>query len=308
MKSIHLIVLMVFTISFNSYACLNGETKLLKNGTYIYEDDDDFFPDGHRFYVDNYPNLLSELRSLYQKTKDLDYLSDVGYVLTIQKKYQEALGIYFEIEKKQPNRYSTASNLGTIYELLGNNKKALEWISKAVRINPKSHSNSEWLHVKILEAKINGEQNINSEFLINASFGNDTIPKSHLNKKERLKLIKALYYQLNERVSFIQPKDKIIALLLFELGNLTYLNKDYFTAEQCYESAVAYGNTNPLIPARIKLTNDEIYYREVRQKNATSKKLYQVEKNNNYLKIIIGALFIAVLGLTIILFRKRKRK
>src|SRR5690606_28826111 len=140
-------ILIVFVLLFclQSFACLNGETKILANGFTVYEDYEGIVPRGHDFYKADFPKLIKELDSLYTKTKKIEYLSDIGYVLVIQGKYAEALNLYLEIEKSHPNRYSTASNLGTIYELLGKNEKALEWIKKSVAINPHSHESSEWL-------------------------------------------------------------------------------------------------------------------------------------------------------------------
>ncbi len=59
---------------------------------------------------------------------------------------------------QHPNDYSIIANLGTAYELTGNDEKALELIRKAVAINPNSHYNSEWIHVRILEEKVGKKQ------------------------------------------------------------------------------------------------------------------------------------------------------
>ncbi len=307
MKKIALFFLFLYTFSTNTFACLNGETKTLKNGFFVYEDDDDFIPNGHSFYVDNYSKLILELRNLYKKTNDLDYLSDLGYVLTIQKKYQEALKIYFNIEKIEPNRYSTASNIGTIYELIGENQKALEWIKKAVKINSKSHKESEWLHIKILEAKVNPKIDITSNFLINTNFGNNTIPKSKFTKAERLKLMNALYYQLNERVTFIKPKDIIIGKLLFELANLAILNGNHYEAVEIYKKAIEYGNTEKVIIPRIELANDKIYNQLLDENIKVIKKLEEQKVQNNYLKWGIGFLSILLL-IAIFFYLKRRTK
>jgi len=176
-----------------SFGCLNGITKILKNGVLVYEDHRGIVPHGHHFYVDNYESVIKSLDSLYTKTNDLDYLSDKGYVLVLQHKYSEALEIYLNIEKLQPNRYATASNIGTIYELMGENKKAHEWISKAIKINPKSHEGSEWLHLKILETKMDGLKNLSSDFLLATNFGTESEPKSNLSRKELNFLEQSLY-------------------------------------------------------------------------------------------------------------------
>jgi tetratricopeptide (TPR) repeat protein len=235
----------------NSYACINGETVTLKDGTMIFEEngggkDGKTIPYGHDFFEIEYDSKLSNLYRLWQTTKDIDYLSDYGVLLILKGNYQKAVETYLQIEKIKPNRYSTASNIGTAYELLGQNENALTWITKAYKINPKSHNSSEWIHVNILEAKIKGEDYINSQFLLNTDFGNNAEPQTKLSNKELLNLRMALYYQLNERVSFIKNEDKIVARLMFDLANLAYLTGKKEHAAAIYDQAKHYGFNEPL--------------------------------------------------------------
>lgn len=307
MKKTHLLIMLSFLMASKTYACLNGETKILKNGVMLYEDNEGIYPEGHHFYIEHFPKLIRELDSMYKATKDLDYLSDKGYVLIIKKKYDEALKIYLEIEKVKPNRYSTASNIGTIYELIGENTKAYEWIKKAIKINSKSHNSSEWLHLKILEAKIKGDKYITSEFLLNTNFGNDTIPKSNFSKIQKEKLISSLYYQLNERISFIKSKDKIIGLLLFELGNLALINEDNYSAKDIYIKAKEYGYESSLINIRIGLCNENIQDKLWNENIEISRKLnYQLRVNNNLKIFLIILSMILVASIVFIIKLKRK--
>jgi len=203
------------------------------------------------FFLGIFLKLITELDSLYKKTNDLDYLSDKGYLLIVLGKYQEALNLYLNIEKKEPNRYSTASNLGTLYELMGENQKAYTWIKKSIEINPESHNSSEWLHLKILEAKIKNLKDISGQFLINTNFGNKGEPQTKLSKTQIDELLQSIYYQVNERMSFIEPKDKVISILLFELANLTELKGENENALQIYRTARVYGYDGDLIVARM---------------------------------------------------------
>jgi hypothetical protein len=232
---------------------LNWEIKTLKNKVEIYRDHKEYYvPKGHQFKIKDFAGLILDLEKGYKKTNDIDYLSDKGYVLIIQGKYQEALKLYLEIEKIKPNRYSTASNLGTLYELMGENEKAYSWIKKSIKINADSHEGSEWLHLKILEAKIQKLQNPTGEFLISTNFGSAINPKTLLSDEELIKLKDALYYQLNERISFIKPKDYIIAVLLFELGNISMTYEYGSTdAAEIYELSKMYGFQNDLINERL---------------------------------------------------------
>lgn len=250
-KSIKLITLILLFVHGSIFGCINGETKVLKNGLFIYEDHYGSIPFGHKFNRFNFEKVKKELDSLYKKTNDLDYLSDIGYVLIIEGKYAEALNLYLEIEKKSPNRYSTASNIGTIYELLGDNKKAYFWIEKGIQINPSSHNGSEWLHLKILEAKINAEKNLDSNFIFSTSFGTFNNPQTELSDAKIEKLISDTYYQLNERITFIKDNDIIIANLLFDLGNLCLIENKYHEALQILKMAKEYGLESELLNRRI---------------------------------------------------------
>ena len=204
--------------------------------------------------------------------KNLDYLSDKGILLILSKKYQSAIDLYLDIEKQKPNLYNTAANLGTAYELAGQNENALLWIKKAVALNPESHASSEWLHVKILEAKIKGATAYTAAFLLNTDFGTDAIPKTTLNEEALDKLSEALFYQLNERTSFIKTKEPIVAELLFDLGNVYFLQKYYYNAEETYRLAKKYGYKGDLIKKRIALNKIKEKAQEKAFKNAKIEK------------------------------------
>lgn len=305
MKKLMIILLLFLISNFNSFACLNGESKKLKNGDYLYMDHDNRLPFGHNFFDGQFEEIKVELESLYKKTKDIAYLSDKGLILILQKKYKEALELYLKIEKTIPNRYSTASNIGTIYELIGENKKALEWINKSIKINPKSHSESEWLHSKILEAKISGEKFYTSEFILGVNFGNEEMPITKLNKTEIDKLYKSIFFQLNERISFIKPREKIVAMLLFEFGNLSMIKKEYRNAKEIFEKSKEYGLDNDLINKRINFLNEKLKIKRVVNQKKVAKS--NIEKTNwtKTIMLIIGIILSIFL---IILFIKRINK
>jgi len=250
-----LTLLIIFTLNLNVIACLNGDSKTLKSGHYLYEDYFESVPRGHFFYKPE-TKLTFKLDSLYKATKDIDYLSDKGYVFIVQGKYEEAIQLYLNIEKAHPNRYSTASNIGTAYELSGQSEKALPWIKKAIHLEPSSHHGSEWIHVNILEAKINQNDVINSDFLLQTSFGSSQIPTTTLSAQRLDTLKKQLFYQLNERVSFVKPKDKIVAVLYFDFGNMALLKGNRRDAKNAYILARAYGYNNfSLLRSRMDLAD-----------------------------------------------------
>lgn len=300
MKKLNLILILFLISNLNSFACLNGESKKLKNGGYLYMDHDNRLPFGHNFFDNQFEKMKFELDSLYKQTKDVAYLSDKGLILILQKKYKEALDLYFGIEKTNPNRYSTASNIGTIYELIGENRKALEWINKSIQINPKSHKESEWLHSKILEAKINGEKFYTCDFILGANFGNEKIPITKLNKTEIDKLYKSIFFQLNERLSFIKPKEKIVAMLLFELGNLSIIRKEFRNAKEIFEKAKEYGLESDLLNKRVKFVNDNLKTKKI----DTQKKVEKTDFKKTTM-LIVGIILSIIL---IIVILKRRNK
>jgi len=83
-----------------------------------------------------------------------DENSDLAVAFVHQGKYSEAIALLQELERRYPGKYQVAANLGTAFELSGDNKQALQWIREGIRRNPKSHEGTEWLHVAILEAKL----------------------------------------------------------------------------------------------------------------------------------------------------------
>jgi len=312
MKSILKLItfILIFQTQF-SFGCLNGETLELKNGVLLYHDSEYMdIPKGHDFYKHDFEAIIKDLRKLYKETNDIDYLSDVGVVLILQKKYNEAIKLYNQIEKTHPNRYSTASNLGTIYELTGDNINALKWIEKSVKINTKSHNGSEWIHVNILKAKVNS-LNFSSQNIINTDFSFESFPKTDLTENNLRSLRFQIYFQLNERMSFIKEKDKSIAVLLFDLANIDYLLGEKSSQyKELYKMAIDYGFDQKFIEDRLKaIEKHELSIKtdnlERENKKVISKKLRDKKNNTNY--ILFLSLLITLSIILYFLFKKFKK-
>ena len=159
---------------------------------------------------------------------------------------ERAIELLEEVEEEKPGEYVTAANLGTAYELAGRDPDALEWIREGIRRNPESHQGTEWLHVKVLEAKValDGDPRwLDSRTVLGLDFGAGATPQrppgasdDDLSGAER-----ALLYQLHERLQFISPPDPIVADLLFDLGNVLALTLTVEHAVPVYERALEYG-------------------------------------------------------------------
>ncbi len=139
--------------------------------------------------------------------------------------YTEAIEKLTALEAESPGRYNTAANLGTAYELAGDNQQALHWITESISRNEDSHYGTEWLHKKILESKIAMEGD--PEYLKNnpilpideEKIADQAIMLTYDGREiARDDLLKALHYQLGERMLFVKPKDPVVADLLYSFA------------------------------------------------------------------------------------------
>ncbi|UPT66168.1 MAG: tetratricopeptide repeat protein [Sphingobacteriales bacterium JAD_PAG50586_3] len=175
--------------------------------------------------------------------------NDFGVYLIYTKDYKQAKSIFLDLIKKnyadKALLYSTRANLGTLYELTGKNDSALYWIKEAVAIDSTSHNGSEWVHIKLLEAKIKAQNNKNRDFLkgyniLGLDWGTGDLPVNvgNINISE----VKGdIFYQLNERLKFIKPKDPIMARLLFDMGTAAAFVDNIQSALEIYDKAEEFG-------------------------------------------------------------------
>lgn len=294
--------LVILTYSNPSFSCVN-EYRSLIEGNIVYKS---VFP---RFQptrdLSNKIELESKLKLAeknYKKRKTIENYSDYGAELLYSGKYKEAEKIYKEIEKKDKGRYITYSNLGTLYELIGKDKEALDFIQKSYEINSDSHSGSEWIHIEILKEKIKAKGNdkyfLEHNILDNAGyyFGKDVIPsypKSYTKDDiERTK--EELRVQLQERTSFINPQNILVGQLFFELGNMEALVTDVHRALEMYELSEKYGYSNVVMELR------KNHFKNLKEKAKFREKLYK------YIPSITILLFLIPLILMILLVYRKK--
>jgi tetratricopeptide (TPR) repeat protein len=170
---------------------------------------------------------------------------------------REAIRLLHALDKRYPGRYPTATNLGTAYELSGDDAKGLHWIREGIRRNPESHDGSEWLHARILEAKLAGTAN-QGESLLGLDFGKALIPKppARLPSGNDGKPVDAgalswhLYVQLAERTQFVPPADPVVARLFFDWANNEMASGAIEIADVAYDYAVRYGHPEAALIAQ----------------------------------------------------------
>ena len=119
--------------------------------------------------------------------------------------------------------------MGTALELSGDDEGALHWIKEGIRRNKESHGQTEWIHVRILEAKL--ALKADPHWLENHTISGID-PEELANQREiqtiqgpmvlfhpsRPSVFNAIGWQLKERMSVVKPKDAVVAHLLYELA------------------------------------------------------------------------------------------
>lgn len=209
-------------------------------------------------------DLLKQLYDQKKKEAMIDVETNIAVALVHLGQYQEALRI-FKGEERSYKAYNTAANIGTTYELLGQNDKALHWIKEGLTRDPGSHYRTEWLHVKILEAKIALERDpkwlekntvlgIDWESVNRNPSAELTVTDHRGQVKSAKEIEDALAYQLHERMEFVKPPDQVVAQLLFDLSNVLRRSRSSEHATAVHKLAIDYGHKSilPAVAAPVK--------------------------------------------------------
>ncbi len=194
--------------------------------------------------------------------------SDYSVALMYLGRSGEAVDRLEQLEKEKPGEYFIAANLGTAYELSGKNKEALRWIREGIRRNPDSHQGTEWLHARILEAKI-AQQSDPDYFkkhsvleLSPPSIGQQlTFGDVKLSTAE---LTGAIEYQLSERLQFVKPPDPSVASLLFDYAAIEAATRTLESAKGVLQMSLEYGYPADKIQPLVKLYDRQIAWRKTK--------------------------------------------
>lgn len=139
----------------------------------------------------------------------------------------KAVSMLEKVEAEHPGIYFTAANRGTALELAGRDEEALHWILEGIRRNPDSHMGAEWLHARILEAKLQLAKDpgwlkthtitgIDLTRLAEPDYAIDSAQGPQYKQMIRDSLV----HQLSARMLFVKPQDSIVAQLLIELTHM----------------------------------------------------------------------------------------
>lgn len=268
-------LLFLFFVLFllpESKACLNNYYSVDREGSVHYTNDI-LTPFNKNFNVQKTEEKLHKLEARLKKEHSYMLLSDYAVCLMKLGKVQEAVAILAELEVHYPNEFQVASNLGTAYELNGMPDSAAEYIRRGMTLNPNDHEGSEWIHLKILEAKLAMRQDpkwleTHSVLGLSAAQKNDTNVRNQL------------YIQLRERFPFTPGPDVFMAGLLEDLGDcfantasLEYAKVLYMISKEYYE------NASPALAGKISEMNKLIAkYRNVKLPHESEYSEYSNDK------------------------------
>ncbi len=202
---------------------------------------------------------LAKLQTAYDDKPTLENSNDLAVGLLLTDKLDEAVGLLEETEKKFPGNAKVAANLGTALELKGNDEEALKWIREGVVRDASEHQGSEWLHARILVAKIALKKDpkwLARNRVLDLDFGTGEVPVAPeilpIEKgrvKGAVQLVQQIEFQLAERTRFVRPPDAIVGDLFASAADLAIAGgvsrlddpESVLSTGHHYEQALEYG-------------------------------------------------------------------
>lgn len=207
--------------------------------------------------------VVEKLEKDFETDQSARATNDLAVARILFGRVDEAIVLLKDLEQRHPGKAATAANLGTAFELTGNDQAALEWIREGMRRDPKEHQGTEWVHVRILEAKLALKADVNwldTHSVMGLSFGDGPMPVEPAAPVDHLGQVLALSraghaiaYQLLERTLLVKPKDRVVADLYMTSGDIFFLSslKEAVANDQrlrarraleAYEGALRYGD------------------------------------------------------------------
>ena len=187
--------------------------------------------------------IIKSIRELQTDFAKKEYhfkqVSDYGAYLLMAGRFKDGLDIFRQLILKHPDQYAIKANLAVAYELNGKLDSALYWERQAVTINPYAHDHSEWIHLQLLEAKINYAKD--PAWLENnkVTYIADSLAKYDDGSEHPFKadqIFEHFIHQLNERLPFTLGEDPVLGKLLYELGD-AYMKYSVYRSYYCYAMA-----------------------------------------------------------------------
>lgn len=276
----------LLAVSLLGFACLN-EHHVTKYGK---ESIDGFYMNKTAFYKQHNKTELEQyiknLQSEQHKTETNILANKNSIAVSYIKlgRLDEAEKILNELLKKHPIDYSVVINLGTLYELQGKNQKALEYIKRAVTINPQSHGGSEWFHIRVLEFKLKNipENKIAAEDIL----------KINSLKKNAADIAYDIRHQLQERIPFTPAPNLAMAKILDEYATFLADSVSLKAAYVIYGIAMDYDRED-VLKLKEKQNSLRPYFKKYKEAVPVTNNYYLdrvIETANNNTGAIVSSL------------------
>lgn len=269
MKTTKIICLFVLLLPSFTFACINSYTMELRPEHF----------DSVQQRIDYYQTKFKKNKQDHAGPYTLQQKNDDAVLLILMGQYQQAISILEALERSHPKLPKTAVNLGTAYELNGQLLQARKWIRIGMQRDPNIHDGSEWIHMNILNAKLNHADVkwLNQNPVLDLSFGHGYFPKSnhihqdHIDQMGLERIFEQAKLQIAERKQFVFGKDPILARVYYELANIDQslysesgLNRMLYNREanELLGFAQSLGlQKDPLIEKRISLMSAKTWQR-----------------------------------------------
>lgn len=202
-------------------------------------------------------DIAAPLEKEHARNPSLENTNDLGVYRLLDGRYEEAVALFREAEKRFPGNAKVAANLGTALELKGEDEEALKWIREAVNRDASEHYGSEWLHARILTAKVALKKDpkwLLTNHVLELDFGTGDVPVApeilpieNGKLKGVEQLLRQIDYQLKERTKFVKPPDAVVSDVYSSAGDLalaggvSVLDGGVENPVRYYEEALKYG-------------------------------------------------------------------
>jgi hypothetical protein len=199
--------------------------------------------------------ITASAEQAHRNAATLENTNDLAVAWILTGRMPDGIELLRDLEKRQSGNAIVAANLGTALELSGADEEALQWIRESVRRDPREHGGSEWLHVKILEAKL--ALKLDPNWLRkNSVVGWREGQRFPLDERSRPRtpkdIIRAINYQLQERTRFVSAPDAIVGDLYLTMGDIAQTVPSAISEpwerdraiSSSYDSALKYGTVH----------------------------------------------------------------
>ena len=282
--------------------------------------------------------ITAKAQEQHRRNPTLENTNDLAVAWILTGRMTDGIQLLRDLEKQYPGNAIVAANLGTALELTGADDEALQWIRESVRRDPQEHQGSEWVHVRILEAKqaLKKDPNwLRKNSVVGWREGQRMPPNERSQPRTPRNLIDSIRYQLDERTQFVSAPDPLVGDLYLSLGDLAHTFPAAYgqtwerdgEISSNYHSAIHYGTVHeararermeaadkridaarPAMQAAAKVEQEARAREEQRVRQAEQRKsdLKQAQQRRRWLAVAAFGTFGAII-IAVIVLRRRSR-